>query len=148
MYPYPMMFGGYYMPYYGCPMARFDGSMYDGSLYDDDFYDREVEDGEAPFLGSTQTPVSTMTPAAPMMPETPMMPGTPVQQDAAQPGMQPEGAAQLTPEQQDAFTTIWKQIQADAPQMLNALLSIGASIDTLRQLILRIMEVAEKETKR
>lgn len=141
MYPFNPVCGGCSMPY-SYPVE----DAYRSSESEDFNFSQEPR-GEAP--ANMQIPMPSMM----TQPGT-MMPGMMAPTGTMQPDMltqlntlQTDIMAQLNALQQSTFTNVLKQIQTETPQIISALIAIGTSIEALRQIILRIIEVANKEQK-
>lgn len=140
MYPYQYSWQGMY-PYYpvayrgcpiNCPMMQGieDGVQEDENReisLENDIPDEETRgEGMKGSFGGMKTPVQSMFPSDMMMP-----------------GMM------TAPEvKRDTFTIVLKQIQAESPEILKALISLGISVETLRQIVFRIIEEVKKEQER
>ena len=148
MYPYnPMVYGNYPIPndYSNYPMMhRFDDTN-DVEELSNPLENNEIpEESRGEGTGGMQIPsqfgkghATHFPPGMPMQPGMmPMQPGMMSPEMMAQPGMQ-----------QDTFSVVLKQIQAETPQILSAIIALGMSIETLRQIVLRIVEAASTAQK-
>lgn len=154
MYSLPMMYGTTPMPglgsqCYSCPlMLEYEKK---GECEKDHHHHREWEDNEQSEVeragaGGPSTGISTVLgkgtysqyqSGMPMQPGMTMQPGITMQPGAAVPSILSD----------DTFSAVLKQIQIEAPQILSALIALGVSLNSLRMIIMRIIESANREQK-
>lgn len=153
MYPYnPMPYGNYLLPciYPGSP-DEYRSEEFEEKEENNNKEQENIElseetrnQGTSGTSGGMQTPAQTGKGHAAQFPTgMPMQPGMMTQSDI----MSQLGTMQQGMMQQDVFSAILKQIQAEAPQILSALISLGVAIETIRQSIIRIVDAAEKAQK-
>lgn len=158
MYPYnPMAYGNYLLPcvYPGSPEEYRSEELEEKEENSNKEPENTELSEEARGQGAAGTPGGMQAPAQAGKGHAAQFPtGMPMQPGMMQPGMMTQsdimaqlGALQPGILQQDAFSAILRQIQAEAPQILSALISLGVAIETIRQSIIRIVESADKAQK-